>query len=285
VYTAAVIAHFDPTWAVEYGDRVLLMLRDVMNPSDDDAYFPVFRHKDWYSGASSLFCICACQCHAYQDSWPLSLSASHVDASANPAGHSWASGIALAGAKPFFNGRNQESTSEAVNFYYAAALWARATADAALATLSDLMLATEIRGAWTYWQVTDDTVVYPPDFAAQKVVGIMWTHLAQQQTWFGGAPYLVHGIQQLPSTPVNEWLLRREWVAQESAVFARACTVDLSCATLGWNTLVCLNRAVIDKAGAWECALALPDANFDNDSAAGNGHSRANTYHWIATRP
>jgi endo-1,3(4)-beta-glucanase len=51
VYTAAVIAHFDPTWAVEYGERVLLMLRDVMNPSDGDAYFPVFRYKDWYSGA------------------------------------------------------------------------------------------------------------------------------------------------------------------------------------------------------------------------------------------
>lgn len=50
VYTAAAIAHFDPSWISSWNERVLLMVRDVMNPSNQDANFPVFRYKDWYAG-------------------------------------------------------------------------------------------------------------------------------------------------------------------------------------------------------------------------------------------
>ena len=46
------------------------MVRDIANPSKDDHYFPVHRHKDWYMG------------------------------------HSWASGIAVPGGKPNFPNPN-----------------------------------------------------------------------------------------------------------------------------------------------------------------------------------
>lgn len=39
------------------------------------------------------------------------------------------------------------------------------------------------------------------------------------------------------------------------------------------------------QAGAWKAALELPDSVFSGQSPAGNGNSRVNTLHWIATRP
>lgn len=106
-----------------------------------------------------------------------------------------------------------------------------------------VLLATELRAAHTYWQVQSNSDIYPEAFQEHnKVVGILWTHLAQRQTWFGAAPYLVHGIQVihlvfvmhsdskysqtcvfslsqvLPSTPINDHLLNRDWVAKVRVV-------------------------------------------------------------------
>jgi len=75
LYASAVLARFRPQWAKSNLEKMLLLVRDVANPSKSDRYFPQFRHADFY------------------------------------AGHSWAGGIFRA----FVNGRNQESTSEAVN--------------------------------------------------------------------------------------------------------------------------------------------------------------------------
>ena len=56
----------------------MLLVRDIANPSRDDDSFPTFRHKDWYQG------------------------------------NSWASGVVI---PPLLNGRNQESSSEAIAAY------------------------------------------------------------------------------------------------------------------------------------------------------------------------
>ena len=85
IYAAAVAANFDPEWGRSMWDGVLLLIRSIANPSDDDEYFPTWRNKDWYQG------------------------------------HSWASGIAM----NYLNGRNQESSSEAIAAYEAVALYGR----------------------------------------------------------------------------------------------------------------------------------------------------------------
>lgn len=64
-------------------ERVLLLIRNIANPSEDDEFFPMWRHKDWYQG------------------------------------HSWASGIAT----PYLNGKNQESSSESIAAYEAIAVY------------------------------------------------------------------------------------------------------------------------------------------------------------------
>jgi hypothetical protein len=36
---------FYPDWAVEHYEPVLLMIRNIANPSPSDPFFPLFRHK------------------------------------------------------------------------------------------------------------------------------------------------------------------------------------------------------------------------------------------------
>lgn len=84
IYAAAAVAHFDRDWGRVHFEDVLLLIRDIANPSSDDKFFPRFRHKDWYKGSS------------------------------------WASGVLL---PTFANGMNQESSSEAIAAYEAVALF------------------------------------------------------------------------------------------------------------------------------------------------------------------
>jgi len=47
VYAAAVMAHSDVAWATEHNDEVLAIIRDILEPSGVDPFFPQTRHKDW----------------------------------------------------------------------------------------------------------------------------------------------------------------------------------------------------------------------------------------------
>lgn len=86
----------------------------------EGAFFPSARHKSWFDG------------------------------------HSFASGLF-----PFANGKSQESSSEAVNGYYGAYLWSLVrngsdgpdTDESPQTNFMRILLATEIRGAKTYWHM------------------------------------------------------------------------------------------------------------------------------------
>ncbi len=87
IYAAAIVAQYDRDWGRRNFEQVLLYIRDIANPSTKDVYFPLFRQKDWFLG------------------------------------NSWASGIALFGGRPYLNGRNQESSSEAIAAYEGIAMF------------------------------------------------------------------------------------------------------------------------------------------------------------------
>ena len=92
---AAIAAHFDPEWGRSTFEKVLLLIRCIANPSTEDEFFVQWRYKDWYRG------------------------------------HSWASGIATV----FRNGKNQESSSEAIAAYEAIALYGKSMVRSFLAHL------------------------------------------------------------------------------------------------------------------------------------------------------
>lgn len=52
VYAAAVIAKRDPAWIAANGDWYRTLIRDFVNPSESDSFFPRFRAFDWWVGHS-----------------------------------------------------------------------------------------------------------------------------------------------------------------------------------------------------------------------------------------
>lgn len=135
-----------------------------------------------------------------------------------------------------------------------------------------------------YYHVRQGSDIYPQGMQRNHMVGILWQNLAQYQTWFGPAAYMVHAIQIIPVTPVTESLLPPDFVAQELPVLAQSCDASPRCEEEGWKPFATMAKAIVDPARAWEEARALPSHTFSSDSPAGNGNSRLNTLYWIATR-
>jgi len=247
VYGAAVAARYNSSWEQKWREQLLTLIRDYGNPSAEDPFFPVVRHMDWFLGFS------------------------------------WAGGI----VPPVADGRNQESTSEAINAYYALYTFGHSVQGAPFAKglkdLGRLLVAMESHGADTYWHVRPKSDIYP-DFP-HSCVGITWTHRVLFQTWFGPLPYMVCGIQQLPYTPVSEHFLDKTWVASQFPTSAASCDADPNCAKQGWSWLMCLEQAILSVSKATECLSKLPKDAFDVSNAGANGNSLTNSLHWIATRP
>jgi len=263
IYAAAVVAKYDPSFGQRYFQEILLFIRDIANPSLDDTFFPLYRHMDWYTS------------------------------------HSWASGISL----PPLNGRNQESSSEAIAAYEAIALFGSVMVDITSScknclekddlkianTIRDvgrLLTATEIKGADRYWHVrlNDNDHKLVPDTYGHSVIGIIWNTMAQFQTWFGSAPYLAYGIQMLPLTPISAYRDDTRWLAELYKPYAESCEADRGCEEGGWSVLqLGILAAVGHMDLAKERCLALSADIFT--SAGGNGHSRSNTLWYISTRP
>jgi len=269
VYAAAVLAHFDPDWAVEYYEDVTLLIRDYANPSADDPSFPTFRNKDWYRG------------------------------------HSYASGI----TEPMFqNIMNQESTSEAIAAYEAVALYGKvmtsvfedlgetekATVAQTIHQIGLSLTATEIRSTQKYWHVrrqnNDNAVedaaasekIYPATYQ-NSVVGILWETMVEFTTFFGNAPYLIYGIQLLPLTPISEARDNQlGWIQEMYEPLSQSC--NAACINEGWSVQI---NAILATLGyvneAMQNTLSIPSTAYDH--AGGNGHSKSNTIWYIATRP
>ncbi|KAG7344297.1 glycosyl hydrolase family 81 protein [Nitzschia inconspicua] len=261
IYAAAAVAYFDPAWGKKHFEQVLMLIRDIANPSKEDSSFPLFRHKDWYLGSS------------------------------------WASGTTI---PPHLNGNNQESSSEAIAAYEGVALFGQvmeevwrsaddkrnAAISSEISKVGRLLTSTELTSAKKYWHVTskdDPQRIYPEIYTAH-CIGILWNTMAQFGTWFGAAGYLPIGIQLLPLTAISESRDDLSWINAVYEPLTKACAADFRCTTSGWSVL---QLAVFATIGYKEEAVMrvreLPDDSFEN--AGGNGHSRTNTIWYIATRP
>jgi endo-1,3(4)-beta-glucanase len=126
------------------------------------------------------------------DSYPFTRTKDWYD------GHAWASGIYM-----FADGKNQESTSESVNGWYAIYLYGLARENTRVQDLGRLMTALEIRAAKEYWQMSSQHSNFPAPFSDNKAVGIQWSTKVDYATWFGGNVEFIHCIQveACPVTP------------------------------------------------------------------------------------
>jgi endo-1,3(4)-beta-glucanase len=186
-------------------------------------------------------------------------------------GHSWAAGIVDFG-------RNQESTSEAVNAWYALALWGEVTGRPAMRRLGQLLTALEVRAAQAYWQIEPGSPVYGDgEFADNRVVGILFDTRAEYNTFFGRNIEYIHGIQYLPFTPVTERLLDPVWMREAYPVVSQALTRPDPPIHPGWEGFLYMAHATFEPGLAWDEVQGL--TGYDN------GNTATNTLWWVATRP
>jgi hypothetical protein len=152
-----------------------------------------------------------------------------------------------------------------------------------------LLTVTEIRSVRRYYHVRDNNnenealKIYPSEYN-HHAIGMLWSTMAQYQTWFGSAPYLAIGIQLLPLTPIAEQRDGLQWTMEMYPSLAESCRADKVCTDNGWSVL---QLGILATVGHPESAAKVANglANSVFTSAGGNGHSLSNTLWYLSTRP
>lgn len=176
IYTAAVIAHLDPTVLEDndFTSYVNTLLRDISNPSSADPYFPVQRAFDYYNG------------------------------------HSWAKGLFSS-----VDGKDQESTSEDMMHAYAIKAWGLATGDANIIARGNLQLAVTARSINNYFLYESDNTIQPSQIIGNKVSGILFENKIDHTTYFGTNIEYIQGIHMLPLLPCTALARSPRFVQEE----------------------------------------------------------------------
>ncbi len=118
------------------------------------------------------------------------------------AGHSWADGWGDSAS-----GNNQESSSEAVNAWYAVYLWGKTTGNQDLQYFATWLYQNEVNAALTYWLDIDTS---QPQFAHYKhqIVSLVWQGKLDYGTFFSNKPSAKLGIQLIPMSPGQAYLAK-----------------------------------------------------------------------------
>lgn len=180
-------------------------------------------------------------------------------------GHSWASGFA-----PFADGNNQESSSEAVNAWYATYLWGKARGDRTVADRAQWLFAREADAAQNYYVGFDRT---RPELKGYNhaIVSLLWGGKLDYATFFDASPAAKLGIQILPVTPASEYLGENPERVKENL------------AEVGDNPsrfvdMLTMYRSMADKQMAIQQVEQLSDEQIDD------GNSRSFLLAWVYSR-
>ncbi|XP_077222725.1 glycosyl hydrolase family 81 protein [Tasmannia lanceolata] len=238
LYGIAVLSKIDPAWGRKYRPQAYSMMADFMN---------LGRHSN--SNYTRLRCF---------DMWKL---------------HSWAGGLT-----EFADGRNQESTSEAINAYYSASLMGLSYGDSHLVAIGSTMAAMEIKAAQTWWHVREGEGRYEEEFSREnRVVGVLWANKRDSALWFAPPEWRECrlGIQVLPLLPITEIVFSdvgfvRELVKWTLPALKREGVGE------GWKGFAYAMEGVYDKETALEKIRSLN--GFDD------GNSLSNLLWWVHSR-
>ncbi|KAL5991050.1 hypothetical protein ACLOJK_011956 [Asimina triloba] len=179
---------------------------------------------------------------------------------------SWAGGLS-----EFADGRNQVSTSEAVNAYYSAALIGLSFGDTHLVAIGSTLAAFEMQAAHMWWHVREGERIYEDDFSQQnRVVGVLWINKRDSGLWECRL-----GIQMLPLLPITEVLLSDIGFARDLVKWTVPALAHDGVGE-GWKGFVYAMEAIDDKETAVQRTRALP--GFDD------GNSFSNLLWWIYDR-
>ena len=238
IYAIAVLAKLDPAWGRKYKPQAYSLVADFMNLNTKSN-----------SNYTRLRCF---------DLYTL---------------HSWAGGLT-----EFVDGRNQESTSEAVNAYYSAALLGMAYGDAQLVGLGSTLTALEILGTQMWWHVKEGSNLYEEDFTKEnRIMGVLWANKRDSGLWFAPPEWRECrlGIQLLPLVPISEVLFSDVDYVKELVEWTLP-ALNRDGVGEGWKGFVYALQGIYDNEGALQKIRNLN--GFDG------GNSLTNLLWWIHSR-
>lgn len=238
IYGISVLAKIDAAWGRKYRPQAYSMMADFMNLS-----------RRANSNYTRLRCF---------DMWKL---------------HSWAGGLT-----EFADGRNQESTSEAVNAYYSAALMGLAYGDSHLVSIGSTISAFEIQAAQTWWHVKEEDNLYPQEFTREnRVVGVLWANKRDSALWFAPPEWRECrlGIQLLPILPISEALFSDLYFVKQLVKWTLPALAREGIGE-GWKGFLYALQGIYDKEGAL--------VNIKNLNGHDDGNSLTNLLWWIHSR-
>ncbi|KAI4346796.1 hypothetical protein L6164_007665 [Bauhinia variegata] len=238
LYGIAVLAKIDPAWGTKYKPQAYSLLEDFMTLKR--------KPRQSYPRVRNF------------DFYKL---------------HSWAAGLT-----EFADGRNQESTSEAVNAYYSAALMGMAYGDTHLVGIASTLTAFEILAAQTWWHVKAESNLYEEEFTREnRAVGILWNNKRDSALWFAPAEWRECrlGIQVLPLLPITEALFSDVGYAKELVDWTLP-ALEREGVGEGWKGFVYALEALYDKENALKKTRNL--TGYDD------GNSLSNLLWWIHSR-
>jgi endo-1,3(4)-beta-glucanase len=159
-------------------------------------------------------------------------------------GHSYSHGVT-----PMADGKDEESTSEEVNFFYGVALYSHITHNVQMEKLAKLMLKVYTLAINTYFLIADDNQIHPPAFRKNKITGIFFDNKCDYTTWFSPNKECIHGIQMIPVSPITAAVRSKRFVQEEwDQVLSKLPFVrDWEAHASGWTSLLFANYAAIDS--------------------------------------
>jgi endo-1,3(4)-beta-glucanase len=186
-------------------------------------------------------------------------------------GHSYSRGVTL-----LDNGKDEESTSEDINFFYGMTLWGKVTDNKAVEDLGSLMLRLDAHAIRTYFLMTLDNTVHPPEIVRNHVTGIFFDNKVFYNTWFLDEKYAIHGIQMIPVSPINELARTSKFVEEEwNDILSKEPIVTMKESNNTWLSLLLVNAATVNP---MESLHKLKNATMDD------GLSRSWALYNAATR-
>ncbi|RPB01170.1 glycoside hydrolase [Choiromyces venosus 120613-1] len=159
-------------------------------------------------------------------------------------GHSWAKGLFESA-----DGKDQESSSEDMNYGYSQKLWGIVTGDKAMEARADLMLSVMKRSSNQYFLLKKGNRNHPPGFIKNKVTGILFENKVDHTTYFGHVMEYIQGIHMIPITPISPWYRDPVFCREEWETWFSNGRVNKK--EGGWNGILQANRALFDPKGSW----------------------------------
>ncbi|TIA90048.1 hypothetical protein E3P99_01777 [Wallemia hederae] len=172
-------------------------------------------------------------------------------------GHSWAKGMFGS-----VDGKDEESTSEAAHFYYAASLFSEAIEDSEQSITARLQLAI-MRSSTNHYRLLEDTNTTMPARWRANRVGMCFENKRDHSTWFSQNIECIHGIHMLPLSPITPYIRSPRFISQEFESHLRNVFPTHS----GWDAIIIADWSFSSNTAAPRYAMewikAAPPSSFD----------------------